>query len=363
MRLLSIQTRMVISLHLRVIGFIVFALLMVAFSIDLASTGKQLINTSQGSLAHTIARYLTYRGVDIVTRLLPMACLAGGLIAELLRRQRMETVILSASGAAPWAMLPALALIGLLLGGLQVVMETHLRPWAVFQQVETGLGRYADRFGPELSQPQWVVKNATALRARIGRDDDPEMADIMVFSGLSNTELSAITMAKSAHSTAVGNQWILRDVMTWQNGADGRMIKQQHHQLVTDLPVTAAELRYFAVPALYLPQRDLRRVLALPRPSGDARTAGLRRYGALFLPGICALLGAALGHAAWRERRLPPLRAVGFGALGYVSVVSVKIFWALGEHDVLPPAWAAFGGMIWMALLASALILRQSLRP
>ncbi len=360
MRLLSLPTRMILRLHLRVIGFVMFTLLVVAYSIDLPHVWPDL--KAQGGIA--TLRYLAYRGADIVARLLPMACLAGAFFAELLRRQRLEPVILSAAGASPLVMLRALALAGLLLGGLQLALEVRLRPAAVFAQVEMGLGRYASRFAPGLTDPQWIVTENRAIRARMARGGAPEMRDVMLFTGLDGAGLQSVVTARLATPVAQA-EWRLQQVTEWRAGPDGRLAPHQSTEKVVQIPLSAAHLRYYGVPALYLPQPALRQVLdtaGAPAPH-DARTALLRRYAALFLPGICALLGAALGQVAWRARKLDPFRAVGLAALGYVSVVSVKIFWALGEFAAIPPLWAAFGGATWMAVLASALMLRQRAGP
>lgn len=356
MRLLSIPARMILRQQLLVIGFVMFTLLIVAYSIDLAQNMADL--KARGTGLYGTARYLAFRGIDIVTRLLPMACLAGAFMAELMRRQRLEPVILSAAGASPVMTLKAMALLGLGLGAAQATLEAYLRPAAVFAQVDMGLGRYASRFAPGLTDPQWLADEGRVLRARMARGADPDMQAIMLFSGLDGQSPLTITTARSARPASAPETWTLQEVTVW--GAAGHPA-QTRPTATLHFPLSAAHLRYFGVPALYLPQTALRQVAGItagPAPH-DAQTALLRRYAALFLPGICALLGAALGQAAWRERRLDIFRAVGLAALGYASVVSVKIFWALGEHGAIAPLWAAFGGAIWMAALALGLLLRQ----
>ena len=64
--------------------------------------------------------------------------------------------------------------------------------------------------------------------------------------------------------------------------------------------------------------------------------------------------------AARQVRRLAPFRLLLVATLGYVTLVSVKVFWALGIHGRIAPLPAATIPMSFAFLLAMLLQLQQA---
>ncbi len=168
----GIAARQIISLHLRSIAFVMFVLLTVAIAIDLAKNLDEVrlrASETDAAFGLMLAKYLGFRAVDIVTRLLPMASLAGAFVAELLRHQRMENVILSAAGVGPSLVYAALLVVGLVIGSVQAGLEGWLRPAAIWAQVDFGVGpmpngfnaerwgRNGSRMKPARSAPLWCA--------------------------------------------------------------------------------------------------------------------------------------------------------------------------------------------------------------
>jgi lipopolysaccharide export LptBFGC system permease protein LptF len=360
----GIAVRSILWQHLRAIGFVMFVLLIVAFSIDLSQTMDELITKAaetKQSLIRIIVPYLGYRAADIVTRLLPMACLAGAFFAELLRRQRMEDVILSAAGASPALVLWALLLIAAGVGSFQATMEGWLRPLAVFNQVDMGVGTYASRYRHHETDARWFVTDARAMQARVIISDTPQLRDITLFDGIDQDALNAILTAKSATAGAQPGEWDLQGVQRWVPDARGNMQPTQLAHATITFPLSEAELQYLTVPAFNLPNDDLRelRSTATGLRKADADIASYRRITAFFLPGIFILLGASLAQTGYKGRWFAPFRLTALAVLGYICVVSVKIFWSLGIFGQVPPLWACITSLILAAGLTFALQARR----
>ncbi|SEO57700.1 Lipopolysaccharide export LptBFGC system, permease protein LptF [Salinihabitans flavidus] len=362
--LTGIAMRSIMLAHLRAIGFVVFLLLAIAFSIDLSEnlTGLQDKAAETGQpLWRILFPYLGYRGVDILTRLLPMACLAGAFAAELLRFQRLEPVILAAAGATPALALSALLVVGVITGTVQAALEGWLRPAAVFAQVDLGVGSYARRFERKEKDSRWFVADDRALRATVQPGQPPTLRDVVLFEGIRRAALSSLIVAESARPGADPQSWVLKEARRWEAGPNGNLRPEPPQSLTIRFPLTSVHLTYLDVGGFYIPQEALRRITAVesdPR-FADRQTALVRRYAAFFLPGVFALLGASLAQTGTTARRFNPLRLVALAVTGYISVVLIKIFWSLGEFGAIAPLWASLASLLIAGTLAAILQIRQ----
>lgn len=361
----GLAARRILTAHLKSIGFVMFVLLIIALAIDLAKELDSIRTKAidrQLSLPDLLLPYISYRATDIITRLLPMACLIGAFATEMLRHQRLEDVILSAAGTPPSVTLGAMCAVGLVVGMIQTSFEGWLRPNAVFAQVEMDLGRYADRFRSGQMAPQWFLDGDRAMRATVLRDANPELRDINVFQGVGEDGLSKILTADRAHPSEKLQTWTLENVTMWDVRDGQDHTPQQVAEMQISFPLTPAHLQYHGILGFYLPNSALTELtsIATSSRSADAQTAIVRRYAALFLPGLFALLGVSLAQASHRGRLLSPFRLLALGAVGYVSLVTVKVFWALGEFGQVGPVTASFAPLIFAFLLAVLLQLHSS---
>ncbi|MBO9407507.1 LptF/LptG family permease [Shimia sp. R9_1] len=340
----GLAVRAMVRGDLAAIGFMMFTLLVVALAIDLAKwlgSVQTQATATDAPLWSVLFPYIGYRSVDIITRLLTMACLAGGFVVTLLRHQRQDDVILAASGAGPSFRISALLISGLLLGLVQMAGENWLRPEAVSQQVAANLGDYGKRYHNNELGTQWVVSDDRALQATFTRGNAPHLSDVMLFEGLSEPELSHVLHANTARPSFREGIWTFEQVTYW----DVKNANAPNLEPRLDMPfeLNPETVRWFGVDAYYLPNASLRAIASAPESAAasDAATALAVRKVAIFLPAIFAFLGVSLAGQGTVGRRLSPFLLLALAAVGYLSVVSVKVFWALGIHGVLPPMLAA----------------------
>ncbi len=362
----GLAVRTMVRGDLATIGFMMFILLVVALTIDLAKwldTVRARAEATDSPLWQVLFPYIGYRSADIVTRLLTMACVAGGFVVTLLRHQRLDDVVLAASGASPSLRLTALAISGLLLGTVQMAGENWLRPAAVEAQVAADLGDYGNRYHHTDVGTQWMLTDTRALRAKITRGPDAHLSNLMLFDGIEKPEITHVLHADSATPRGLHNVWILSDVTVW----DATKTAAPISELRIDMPLNVSfeKLRWYGFDGYYLPN-DVARIIAATDTSEatptaeDAGTALAVRKVAIFLPGIFAFLGVSLASLGTRSRHLSPFRLLALATVGYLSVVSVKVFWALGIHGVLPPMLAATLPALLALGLATLLQLHQA---
>ena len=359
-RFTGIAARDIMRTHLKAIGFAMFVLLVVAIAIDMTKFLDDIrakAAADQVSLTPMLLEYLVYRSADIITHLLPMACLTGSFIAELLRHQRMEPVILAAAGASPTVMFAALLWVGLVTGGVQTALEGWLRPAAVFAQARMELGGYGDRFKHVNMGNRWFIDGELAIEARVMRSNPPELQDIRQFEGLGSPALTRIIEARSAEPTDTPLVWQLKDAVVWQGSKSAYLQPERHERLNVTMPFSDTHIRFYGVPAYFLPNDLLWEMAALKdtQRTADAEIAVMRRFAALFLPGVFAFLGATLSQCGRDGRMLAWWRLLVLGTVGYITVVSVKSFWTLGEFEVVSPLVATTVPISFAFLLGAAL--------
>ncbi|MEP2533055.1 LptF/LptG family permease [Shimia sp.] len=359
----GVAVRSMVWAYLQAIAFVMFTLLVIALTIDLTDSLDNIrarAAETEQPVWRVLLPYLSFRSVDIVTRLLGMAALIGAGVTTALRHQRMEDVVLAAAGASPAVMLSALLMVGAVTGAIQGSFQNWLRPPTVERQVEMGLGQYGRWFGNTQLTHRWFVNENLAMRAEVRRGADASLTDVTIFEGIDQPVLSRIIFAESAAPLSEDEQWRLQGVTLWQ-GENGTAT-QRMETLDIWYPLNIDRVQYFGVHGYFMPNSALKQVARLTgtQAASDARTALAFRKLAFFLPGVFALLGASLALAGRRGRRLAPFRLLPLVTIGYVTLVSFKVFWALGIHGRLPPYWAALIPISLAVLLSVVLQLQQA---
>jgi len=347
----GLAVRAMVRGDLAAIGFMMFILLVVALTIDLAKwldTVRARAEATDSPLWQVLFPYIGYRSTDIVTRLLTMDCVAGGFVVTLLRHQRLDDVVLAAAGASPSLRLTALLISGLLLGSVQMAGENWLRPAAVEAQVAANLGDYGNRYHTTYVGTQWVLTDTRALRATVTRGPEAQLSNVMLFDGIDQPALTHVLHADTATPRGLLNVWTLNDVTIWDTA---KAAPELESKLDLALNISSEKLRWYGIDGYYLPN-DVARIIAA--------TALAVRQVAIFLPGIFAFLGVSLASLGTQGRRLSPFKLLALATVGYLAVVSVKVFWALGIHGVLSPMLAATLPALFALGLATLLQLYQA---
>ncbi len=377
--LTGIAARRALLLYLAAAALVMMLFLVAAWSIDLAKTFDDVVENARATNTWTgwvLARYLAYRGVDITTRLLPVACFIGLFVAEFWRLSRLESTILASAGRSPLQTLLVVAVFGMISGTLQLSLERYVRPAAVFAQVDLGIGAYARRFARGVTDThRWFVVGNDVLRAKVKSDAAPELADIELYRGVVTDTLRDVIIAKRAEPTGDRNIWRLYDVMHWSKlpdkeadgsgrGANAFYLISRYEKLDLLLEVIPAQLEFLGVPAFYLPQNALAELGgALHAVNHDEiAVAQSRRAAAAFLPGAFAFLGASLAPIAGAGRVRSMRRIIQLLFCGYAALVTLKVFWALGELGSVSATVAAWFSVA-AALAGTAIAVAYQARP
>ncbi len=350
--------------YIKLVALIMLILLAIAWTIDLARNFNAIragAARDGEALLGVLLPYLGYRTADMVVRMFPMAVFFGVYIAELLRRFRLESVILISAGASPRRMIGAVLVFAVLGGALQQWLEQTGRPRAVEAQVALGYGSYAGRFRAHWTNHHvWFLAGDTTIRAQIYRGSPPEMRDVLVFTGVQQPQLEKVYAAGRAEPAGLQGDWRLLDVKAW-NAADQTGEPEILDNILLPLNILPEQVAYSSIPGFYLPDAIVHRLKLVTSDIGaraGAEIAIWKRYTAWALPGTFAILAALLAQFGFsgRQPRIP--RMIAMAAFGYIAVVSVKVFWEIGEMAAIP-AWFAVNASIISVLLISAYLLRR----
>ena len=350
--------------YVLMVTLIMLILLAIAWTIDLARYFPSIRDGAREDgepLLSVLLPYMSYRAVDMVVRMLPMACFFGIYIAELLRRYRLESIVLITAGFSPRRMLGAILVFAALAGALQQWLEQKGRPQAIIAQVALGYGGYADRFRPHLMNNHvWYLAGDVTIRTRFYRGTPVELRDVLVFTGVQQEEMDKIYAAERGEPADSDGSWRLSNVQVW-NAKDLDTPPLQMDTVTLDLSVLPEQTTYHGIPGFYLPDPVISRLRNVTTNLGiraGAEVAIWKRYTAWALPGAFAILAALLAQFGFSGRQPNVVRIIALAAFGYIAVVSVKVFWEIGEMGAIP-AWFAINASIFGVLAISAYLLRR----
>lgn len=340
-------------------------LLLVAISIDLARYFDQVTaaaaNLPPLDRALHFGWYLGLRIVDMVTRLLPIAVFVGVLAFELRSVVTRRRAIHWISGRHPMRILGPAAAVGLVLAPLQYALETQWRPRAVLTQAAAGLGIYGEqfrRFRPR--GPVWFPAGDLIVHATVRSGPPAALVDVDVYRLDDAGRVGEVTRAPLAEPSGMPDVWRFRDALRWTR-ADGGAMTMRADAVAGDrllsIPLHPLAVTYMGVPAKYIPDDDLREMVA----SGSTSSIGAEhlvwlqeRPANSLMPLAMALLAASVSLFAGARR--PSITVlVGCGLAGYSLHVGIRVFIAAGELQILPPEIAAWAPVL-TALAAVPLV-------
>lgn len=315
--------------------------------------------------------YVLLRLADIMTELWPIACCLGMLWAEVAHTWSRERLVVWNSGRSPAQCLAPVVLFGLAAGGVQLALDTYLRPAAVMTQVETKLGDYGRRFDRSPTKaPVWLAAGRDVVRARLIYGPPAALEEVTLYRLDAAGRLVAVMTARSATPGSPPGTWLLHHGTEWAAQRDPattdaallRALPPSPAGAVQDFTARAIALRLdplwlsmHGIQPQYLPQSVL---MALARSSGDLYEASpyrawsqVRLGRGLFAFGMVLLASSlALMLLAYRTR-FAAVMAVA--ATGYVAHVLMKVLIITGEYGYVPPLLA---GWLMPALLIGAAV-------
>lgn len=340
-------------------------LLLVAISIDLARYFDQVTaaaaNLPPLDRALHFGWYLGLRIVDMVTRLSPIAVFVGVLAFELRSVLTRRRAIHWISGRHPMRILAPAAAVGLVLAPLQYALETHWRPRAVLTQATAGLGIYGEqfrRFRPQA--PVWFLAGDLIVHASVRFGPPAALVDVDVYRLDEAGRVGEVTRAPLAEPSGTPDVWHLRDAWRWSRADGGTMIMRADTvglDRLLPMPLYPLAVTYMGVPAKYIPDDDLREIVASGTTSligAEHRVWLQERLANSLMPLAMALLAVSVSLFAGARR--PSIAVlVGCGLAGYSLHVGVRVFIAAGELGILSPAIAAWTPVV-TALAAVPLV-------
>ncbi len=360
--LTRISTARAVADYLKLIGLIMLILLVIAWSIDLARFLPDVRAGAEASgrpLVLLLPAYLFFRTAEFVTKFFPIAVLFGVFLAEIWRRVNLESVVLVASGMSLRQRAAPLLILGCLTGLVQGSMEAWLRPAAMMAHIEMGIGSPAERFQPGLLGHAWFVSDDATVRGRVLRDDAPELRDALIFTGVRAAQFDAVYAADRVVPTSNPLEWRLIGVERWEGGAGGGE-STPVDDLTLTLDLIPEQLRFLFLSEFYWPTAALQRLAEL-REAHNVAAADLalwRRITYWFLPGALAFLAVGLAHRGFVGRQPVLPRLIALAVFGHMTVVSVRVLWAVGKHGLIPAPLAASATVVF-ALLVGFILFRR----
>jgi len=361
-------TRTLILAQLGHIGTVVTALLIIALTLDIAPSVERILEQA-GPLGTTglvvyMLRYVLLRACDNLGTLLPLACFMGVCWSEIMLTQSRERIAIWNGGRTPLQSLMPLAVLGIVLGGMQVTALMVLRPTAVAAQIEEGIGSYGRRFDRSLkAERRWITLPGHMVQARIDYRN-ARLVDVQIFELSDEGRMTGRIEAASAEPDGTPGHWLLRQGSRWIAPAEGTLppaggpavVRFAEERIV--LPLDPLWVRYLGIEPRYLTQdvlSELARRSLIDDPS--YRTWWHVRLAQAILPFGMMLMASALAVRLIAQRTaFKPTLLVGLA--GYFLHVSNNFVVWLGHYGQLNPALAAWIMPLAMTAAGLALMLR-----
>lgn len=360
--LFGIETRYVGRLYLLRAAIMVMALSAMVVAIEIAVNFDTItaVSPSQAISApqSRIAFYVLLRFAYNLSAILPLAAAIGIVWAEwTLARGYERAMIVNAGHSGLLSLAPAV-LIGLMLGAVQILSLTTLRPLSVEALAVHGFrAYYGPRLGGQEPAQHWIALPQTVLQARIDfRPDPPEVSQVTVYQLSAQNRLQAVITAPAARFE--GAVLALEAPEVWTPApADSDAVR-------TRIALDPVWLRNLGLEPRFWTQRDLRMVTrqheGVPRAEIHGAILQSRYAAAARVLAICVLM-ATLCLAVMRPRP-GMIVAVKLALAGYGLQFLSQYLTTLGKHAQLLPGLAFWllPGVVITACVAHHI--RQSYR-
>ena len=344
---------------LKVVGFRILAALAVLFAVlqvlDLLDATTDVLDRGLG--VSGVMRYAALRAPGLLIQAMPIAVLAGSLLAFTQLGRENAIIAMRASGISTFR------LIGLSLPAALFVVAAHLvigqaivprtnaaqeRWWRVTEPV-------GDRKPPESRS---FRVGADIVTATADPDRDTSLSDVRIYRRTPEGLLLTRTTASTARFD--DGAWTLSDArtVTIAQGAEGVRDAARLTWPTTLRPVDIQTVfGDTATTTSAEAHRGLREGAALRSPAFYQMTLQ-RAWSAPFASLVMLLLAIPVGLVSYRGAQAPVVLGLCLGA-GLLFLVVDGLLAAIGETGVLPVLLAAWGGPIVFAAAAMLVLLRE----
>ncbi len=372
--------------YLQCVAVIYACILCVALAADFTVSLRGVVNAGPQDdiLGQTlwIAYYISLRIPDMTGNFIGVVAFVGVLWWEIMQSKSGQRVAAWNGGQSPARSLFAVALLGLLVGGVQYACDAWLRPAAVEAQMQIGLGKLGQRYDVRLSdKPVWATVGDDILLARIEYGTPTVLHDLFLFRLDAEGRLEGVAQADAARLTDRPNYWRVENA-SWAEvveesfafgASDGKgdfldteppAISERADSELLMIDLDPELFMFRSVQAEYLSRERMRGAVERGEPrylQDDYKTRLHYHVSHAFYPALMAALAATLAIFVI-GKQTPILTYVLIALSGYVGHVLMKVSATLGELGYLPPIFAAWVGAMAIALLVALLQFRVALR-
>lgn len=361
-------TRTITLAQLAHIGTVTVALVIIALTLDLASRIEDIAGHAGdvGAVRLTlhILWYVVLRICDILGNLLPLGAFLGIFWFEISLTQSRERIIIANGGRSPLQSMIPLILLGIVLGAIQTVSLTVLRPAAIAVHIETGLGWQGRSFDRRLkpNERHWLILPNQMVQARIDYRNST-LVDVDLFRLSEGGRLASRLTAARAVPAREPGRWLFQDGSQWVAPEGGQPATPENQgtirrfaELELAVPLDPLWLANRGIPARYLPQATLSDLAGRKDVTDPSYSTSWHvRFAQSLLPFGMMLLAMALASALI-GRRLAFREIILIGLAGYFLHVSNNVVVWLGEYGQLSPVLAAWSMPLAMIAAGMALI-------
>ena len=325
-------------------------------SLDVLANAKDIQALRPGD-SSILLEYMLYRSPAVVSNYMGISILLAMLLVLTELSYRNEMVAIWAAGVSPLRLVTMLLPLAFLAGGLQFILSDTAIPATTPQLRDWGIGDYgADKLKVGEKDPIWMRAGPDILRAESANADSTRLQGVIIFRRNDEGLLNEQIYAKDAELS--GGRWNLRNVLVYygDNLAPSRLDNmiysgamkpaQQGARSGAPEEMTLGELSYFIENQGFG-----------IRPVWVYQTWAHKRV-SLFFSGL--LMMALCVPLATRFRRgggLGALFAAGVG-MGFLFFIVDGISLTMGELGFVTPWLAAWLPIAAFGCLAAVLTLR-----
>ncbi len=331
---------------------------LLAISADLMETAKDVVSSDPDQPWLAVLRYSALRLPSFLSAMLPIATLLAGLLTVGALQRHSELVAILNTGLSPTGLIRLLLLAGLLLVGLQFLIDDWLAPRSVSELYAWGIGDFKKRlWRPETENGLWLYSDGDVIRLRPIEQDKTRFTDVTIFRRDAEGMLVERIDAPRAYRKQTG--LVLEDAVRRQalDGSTERVARLSW----------AGMIDFSVIDLLSREPRDLRlRELATvmdhdgfgQRPPNLYRTWYHSRLAGALQPLLMLLLSISLIPSYSRTGSFGRLLLTGV-SIGFAAFILGGVTTAMGEAGLLPPLLAAWAPTLVLLALIGRFLLQH----